>query len=148
MAERRVIRMHETGGPEVLKLEIEPLAAPEPGEVRVRQAAAGLNFIDTYHRTGLYPVRLPFVPGSEGAGEVEAVGEGVESVQPGDRVAYLGAGTYASHVTLKASRALVLPDSVDFETAAAVHGVDPVKATPSIPGWETRPAPVSPPPGR
>lgn len=120
MAERRIIRMHETGGPDVLRPETEALAPPGPGELRVRQAAAGLNFIDTYHRSGLYPVKLPFIPGSEGAGEVDAVGEGVEAFKPGDRIAYLASGTYASHVTLKADRALALPDGVDFDTAAAV----------------------------
>lgn len=81
--------------------------------------AAGLNFIDTYHRTGLYPVKLPFVPGSEAAGVVEAVGEGVSDLKPGDRAAYLGPGCYASHVTAPATRMVTLPDTVSDESAAA-----------------------------
>jgi len=85
----------------------------------VRNTAIGLNFIDTYHRSGLYPVPLPFTLGSEGVGVVEAVGEGVEHVKPGQRVGYFGAGAYADH-TLVASAALVpLPDEIDDETAAA-----------------------------
>ena len=120
MTDSQVIRMHETGGPEVLRLEQVRPEPPGPGEVQVRQKAIGVNFIDTYHRTGLYPVKLPFVPGSEGAGIVESVGEGVDSLRPGDRVGYLGAGTYATHFTGPAARMLKLPDGVDEETAAAV----------------------------
>ena len=120
MTESRIIRMHETGGPEVLQMERVALELPGPGAVLVRQSAIGINFIDTYHRTGLYPVKLPFVPGSEGAGVVEAVGEGVTSLAPGDRVAYLGSGTYGEHFTGPAARMLKLPDDVTEETAAAV----------------------------
>jgi NADPH:quinone reductase len=120
MTEATVIRIHETGGPEVLRQEIVTLGPPGPGEALVRQTAIGLNFIDTYHRSGLYPVKLPAVLGSEGAGVVEAVGEGVETVQPGDRVAYLGAGTYASHYKGPAARMVRLPAEVDEATAAAV----------------------------
>ena len=84
------IRIHEAGGPEVLKWEEVEVGEPGPGQVRLRQEAAGLNFIDVYHRTGLYPQPLPFTPGVEGAGVVEAVGAGVTDVKPGDRVAYAG----------------------------------------------------------
>ncbi|MEO0982550.1 MAG: quinone oxidoreductase [Pseudomonadota bacterium] len=120
MTDPYVIRMHETGGPDVLKRESVNLQEPGPGEALVRQTAVGLNFIDTYHRTGLYPVKLPYVPGSEGAGVVEAVGEGVDHIKPGDRVGYLGAGTYASHYRGAAATMLPLPDGVSEDTAAAV----------------------------
>jgi len=93
---------------------------PGPGQALVRQTAAGLNFIDTYHRTGLYPVKLPYVPGTEGAGMVEAVGEGVTHIKAGDRVAYLGAGTYSTHYTGPAAMMLKLPDEVSDKDAAAV----------------------------
>ena len=115
-----VIEMTETGGVEVLnKVERAP-RMPNAGEVLVRQTASGLNFIDTYHRTGLYPVKLPFVPGSEGAGTVEAGGEGVTTLNVGDRVAYLGGGTYATHYTGAAASMVKLPDGISEETAAAV----------------------------
>src|SRR5437764_11419656 len=90
------IRVHETGGPEVLKWEEVDVAEPGPGQVRLRQEAAGLNFIDVYHRTGLYPQPLPFTPGVDGAGTILAVGPGVTDVKVGDRVAYAGpVGGYA-----------------------------------------------------
>ena len=114
------IRMHETGGPDVLKVENVPPRAPGPGEVLVRQTAVGVNFIDTYHRTGLYKVPLPFVLGSEGAGVVEEVGEGVTHLEPGDRVAYTGRGTYATHYTGPAATAVPLPAGISDEEAAAV----------------------------
>lgn len=114
------IRLHETGGPEVLKVEALAPRAPGPGEVLVRQTAVGVNFIDTYHRTGLYKVPLPFVPGSEGAGVIEEVGEGVTHVEPGDRVVYTGQGTYATHYTGKAAMVVPLPASISDEEAAAV----------------------------
>lgn len=120
MTEPYVIEMTETGGVEVLKKVSRAPRAPGPGEVLVRQTASGLNFIDTYHRTGLYPVKLPFVPGSEGAGVVEAVGEGVDSLVVGDRVAYLGSGTYATHYTGSAATMMKLPDGVSEEDAAAI----------------------------
>jgi NADPH2:quinone reductase len=118
----KVIRFHETGGPEVLKVEEDPVPTPGPGEVLIRHHAIGLNFIDTYHRTGLYPLPLPAVPGLEGAGTVEAVGEGVAHLKPGDRVAY-GAGppgAYAEYRVMPAGRVARLPDDIDFETAAAM----------------------------
>jgi len=114
------IRMHETGGPEVLKVEALAPRAPGPGEVLVRQTAVGVNFIDTYHRTGLYKMPLPFVPGSEGAGIIEDVGEGVEHVGPGDRVAYTGRSTYATHYTGPAAGVVPLPAGISDEEAAAI----------------------------
>ncbi len=114
------IRMYETGGPEVLKLEALAPRAPGPGEVLVRQTAVGVNFIDTYHRTGLYKMPLPFVPGSEGAGIIEEVGEGVEHVGPGDRVAYTGRSTYATHYTGPAAGVVPLPAGISDEEAAAI----------------------------
>ncbi|MEM7662632.1 MAG: quinone oxidoreductase [Pseudomonadota bacterium] len=120
MADARIIRFHETGGPEVLKEESELVDAPGPAEVIVRNTAIGLNFIDTYHRTGLYPVELPFIPGTEGAGVIEAVGSDVTHVSEGDRVAYLApGGAYSTHAKIPAGSVVALPDSVDDETAAA-----------------------------
>ena len=120
MTEPYVIEMSETGGVEVLKQVARAPRLPGPGQALVRQTASGLNFIDTYHRTGLYPVKLPFVPGSEGAGVVEAIGEGVTNVAVGDRVAYLGAGTYSTHYTGSAATMVKLPDGVSEKDAAAV----------------------------
>ncbi len=117
------IRIHEHGGPEVLRWEEVPTPAPGPGEALVRHAAVGLNFIDVYFRTGLYkPPGLPCVIGMEGAGTVEAVGPGVTEVAPGDRVAYASApiGAYAEVRTIKADRLVKLPDDIGFETAAAM----------------------------
>lgn len=120
MSDAYCIQMSELGGPDVLKkTQMEP-REPGPGEALVRQSAAGLNFIDTYFRTGLYPAKLPFTPGQEGAGVVESVGEGVENLKVGDRVAYLGQGTYATHFTGPASRMLKLPEGVSDEEGAAV----------------------------
>ncbi|MBU3698260.1 quinone oxidoreductase [Dechloromonas sp.] len=116
------IRIHRTGGPEVLQWEAVDVPSPAPGEVRVRHAAVGLNFIDTYHRTGLYPLPLPAGIGLEGAGTVEALGEGVSDLQVGDRVAYAGGpvGAYAEVRNIPAHRLLKLPDGIDFDTAAAM----------------------------
>jgi NADPH:quinone reductase len=114
------IRVHETGGPEVLKWEEVDVGDPGPGEVRLRQEAAGLNFIDVYHRTGLYPQPLPFTPGVEGAGVVEAVGPDVTGVKVGDRVAYAGPiGGYAEVRLIDADRLVKLPDAISSEQAAA-----------------------------
>jgi NADPH2:quinone reductase len=97
------------------------VAEPGPGEARLRQVAAGLNFIDVYHRTGLYPQPLPFTPGVEGTGIVESVGPGVDHVKPGDRVAYAGPiGGYAEVRTIAADRLVKLPDELGFEQAAAI----------------------------
>ncbi|MBW7862079.1 MAG: quinone oxidoreductase [Rhodocyclaceae bacterium] len=116
------IRFETTGGPEVLQWqEVDP-AQPGPGEVRVRHRAVGLNYIDTYHRSGLYPVPLPSGLGVEGAGEVEAVGEGVTEWAVGDRVAYAGGpiGAYSEVRCLPADRLLRLPDAISFEQGAAM----------------------------
>jgi NADPH2:quinone reductase len=115
------IVVHETGGPEVLRLESRDPGDPGPGEVRIRVAAIGVNFIDVYFRTGLYPRPLPFVEGVEGAGEVEAVGEGVSDWRPGDRVAWAGVpGAYAESTKVPAARLVRIPDAVNDEQAAAV----------------------------
>jgi NADPH2:quinone reductase len=116
-----LIRVHKPGGPEVLQWESGEVGDPGPGQARVRHTAIGLNFIDVYHRTGLYPQPLPFVPGTEGAGVVEAVGEGVEHLSPGDRVAYASAiGAYAERRLIAADRLVAIPDGVSDATAAAM----------------------------
>jgi NADPH2:quinone reductase len=115
------IRIHKTGGPAVLQWEEVLVKEPDPGQIRLRQEAAGLNFIDVYHRTGLYPQELPFTPGTEGAGVVESVGSGVTNVKPGDRVAYATAiGGYAEERLIDADRVVKLPDSISTEQAAAM----------------------------
>lgn len=116
------IRMHRTGGPEVLSWEEVEVADPAPGEVRVRHAVVGLNYIDIYHRNGLYPLPLPSGLGLEAAGVVEAVGSAVSEFHPGDRVAYAGGpvGAYSQVRCLPADRVLKLPPAIDFQTAAAM----------------------------
>jgi NADPH2:quinone reductase len=116
------IRVHEHGGPEVLTWEEVEVGDPGPGEVRVRQTAVGLNYIDVYGRTGLYPPdELPFIPGMEGAGVVTAVGEGVRDLKVGRRVAYAGPiGGYAEERLIAADRVVRIPDGVSDETAAAI----------------------------
>jgi NADPH2:quinone reductase len=115
------IRIHEAGGPEVLKWEEVEVGDPGRGEARIRQRAAGLNFIDVYHRTGLYPQEMPFTPGVEGAGIVEAVGPGVTNVRAGDRVAYAGPiGGYAEERLIAAERLVKLPDAISTEHAGAM----------------------------
>lgn len=116
------VHVREHGGPEVLVPTTVELDPPGPGEARVLQAAVGLNFIDVYHRTGLYPgPPPPFVPGVEGAGVVEEVGPGVTAFAPGDRVAYAGElGAYCAARNVGVDRLVPLPDAVDPETAAAV----------------------------
>jgi NADPH2:quinone reductase len=118
----RTVRFHEKGGPEVLRVEDLPVGDPGPGEARVRQTAIGVNFIDTYHRSGLYPLPLPSGIGSEAAGIVEAVGTGVSVVRPGDRVAYAGGapGAYAELRVLPADRLVRIPEGVSEEQAAAM----------------------------
>lgn len=117
-----VIRVHEVGGPEVLRYETISLAEPGPNEVRVRNHAIGLNYIDVYFRTGLYPQPLPGEIGKEGAGVVEAVGAAVTEVQVGDRVAYAcnPNGAYASVRNMPSSHLVKLPDAISFETGAAM----------------------------
>ena len=117
-----VVRIHKTGGPEVPTYEDIELPPPGPGQIRIKQYACGVNFIDTYFRTGLYPPpSLPFVNGSEGAGEVIAVGEGVTEFKVGDRVAYTHAHNgYAAERLLPADRAVKLPDAISYEQAAGM----------------------------
>ena len=115
------IRVHETGGPEVLKWEEIEVGEPGSGQVKIRQEAAGLNFIDVYHRTGLYKQDLRFTPGVEGAGIVEAVGPDVANLKPGDRVAYAGpVGGYAEERLIAAERVVKLPDGISTEQAGAM----------------------------
>ena len=115
------IRVHAVGGPDQMRWEPVTVGEPGPGEVRLAQAAAGLNYIDVYHRTGLYPQPLPFVPGVEGAGTVEAVGDGVGGLAIGDRVAYAGPiGGYAEQRLIAADRLVKLPDDIGFDLAAAM----------------------------
>ncbi len=119
----KAIRIHEYGGPEVLRWEEVEVGDPAPGQLRVRQAAVGLNYIDVYHRTGLYPLpSLPWTLGMEGAGQVEAVGEGVAEFKIGDRVAYASppVGAYAEVRLMPADRVVALPDAIDDRTAAAM----------------------------
>lgn len=119
MSNAVVVRTH--GGPEVLELVDRDVPAPGPGEVRVRNRAIGLNFIDAYQRSGLYPTPLPFVAGNEGAGDVEAVGEGVTDIAIGDRVTYAGPlGSYAEERLIPAGRLARVPDGVTYEQAAAL----------------------------
>lgn len=116
------IRVHEHGGPEVLRWEEVETPEPGPGEVLVRHHAVGLNFIDTYFRKGLYkPPALPFSPGNEGAGEIVAVGKGVSHLRPGERVAYAATlGSYAEERLLPADRVVRIADDIAYETAAAI----------------------------
>jgi NADPH2:quinone reductase len=115
------IRIHQFGGPGVLKWEEVHVSDPASGQVKIRQQAAGLNFIDVYHRTGLYKQALPFTPGVEGAGIVEAVGPDVDSVKAGDRVTYASQiGGYAEERLIAADRVVKLPESISSEQAAAI----------------------------
>lgn len=139
------IRIHRTGGPEVLQWEAVELAPPATGEVRLRHHAVGLNFIDTYHRSGLYPLPLPSGLGMEGAGVVEAVGEGVAELKVGDRVAYTSGplDAYSEARNIEARHLVALPDDISFELGAAMmlqgitaqyllHATYPVKAGETI----------------
>ena len=117
------IRIHQNGGPDVLRWETLDVPAPGPGEVRLRQTAVGLNYIDVYFRTGLYAApTLPFTPGLEGAGVVEATGEGVTTLKVGDRVAYASApiGAYAEARLMPADRLVKVPDGISDQQAAAM----------------------------
>ncbi|WP_417581529.1 quinone oxidoreductase family protein [Pelagibacterium sp.] len=117
----KAIVVDQFGGPETLDFREIEVGEPGSGEIRVRHHAIGVNFIDTYHRTGLYPNPLPLVPGSEGAGEVVSVGAGVTGFKPGDRIAYQGTiGSYAEERIMPASKAVLLPDAIDYETAAGI----------------------------
>src|SRR5215210_6464757 len=115
------IQIREPGGLEVLEWTEIEVGEPGPGQVRLRQQAAGLNYIDVYHRTGLYPQPLPFIPGVEGAGVVETVAPDVTSVKAGDRVAYAGPiGGYSEQRLIAAERLVKLPDAISSEAAAAM----------------------------
>ena len=118
----KAIVAQSTGGPEVLAWRDVDIGDPGAGEIRIRHAAVGLNFIDVYHRTGLYPVEPPFTPGLEGAGVVEAVGEGVTTIAVGDRVAYAAPpmGSYAEARLMPAAAVVTVPDGIADETAAAM----------------------------
>jgi len=118
----KAIRIHKTGGPDVLSFEEVSVGEPGPGEARLRHTAVGINYLDTYHRSGLYPLALPSGIGSEGAGVVEAVGPGVTHVKRGDRVAYAGGppGAYSEVRLLPADRLVRLPSGIDDRTAAAM----------------------------
>ena len=118
----KAIRIHSPGGPEVMKWEDVPRPEPCPGEALIKQEAVGLNYIDVYFRCGLYKApTMPLIIGQEGAGTVLAVGPGVTTVKPGDRVAYAGAlGGYATERVIAADRLVKLPDAIDFKTAAAM----------------------------
>lgn len=116
----RAIQIERTGGPEVLALALHDPGAPGAGQLRIRVAAAGVNFIDTYFRSGAYPRPLPFVAGLEGAGRVEAVGDGVAGFAPGDRVAWASApGSYAEAIVAPAAMVVAVPDGVQDDVAAA-----------------------------
>jgi NADPH:quinone reductase len=119
----KAIRVHRHGGPDVLAYEDIDIGDPEPGEVRVRNSAIGVNFVDTYLRSGVFPPPfMPFTPGKEGAGEVLAVGENVSDFAPGDRVVYAveTLGGYAEESIVPAHFLVHLPDVIEFETAAAM----------------------------
>ncbi|CTQ64468.1 quinone oxidoreductase family protein [Roseibium alexandrii] len=119
----QAIRVHETGSAEVLTWEHVELGEPGPGEARIRHTAIGLNFIDTYFRSGLYPAPdgVPFIPGNEGAGIVQTVGDGVSHIKPGDRVAYVGPlGAYAQERIIPADRLVVIPDGIEDKAAAGM----------------------------
>ena len=117
----KAILIHEPGGPDVMRWGDIEVGEPGPGQVRIRQTAVGLNFIDVYHRTGLYPQQLPFTPGVEGAGVVQSVGSDVEGLVAGDRVAYAGPiGGYAEERLIAADQLVKLPDDISDEQAAAM----------------------------
>ena len=135
----KAIRYHKTGGPEVLQLDEVPVAEPGQGQVRIRHTAIGVNFVDTYQRSGLYPMQLPQVAGNEGAGVVEAVGPGVSDLKKGDRVAYTGlVGSYCETRVVPADRMVKIPEGISDEQAASmmlkgltvhylIHSTYPVK---------------------
>jgi len=117
----KAIRIHNHGGPEVLAYEDVPVPEPGAGEARVKIEASGVNFIDIYHRIGLYPMNRPCILGSEGAGIVDALGEGVSEVKPGDRVAYaMIPGSYAEYAVVPAVKLVPVPDDIDAKSAAGI----------------------------
>lgn len=116
----KAVRVHSPGG--VDKLTVEEISLPEikPDQVLVRNSFAGINYIDTYHRSGVYPVTMPFVLGREGAGIIEAVGEKVDGLRAGERVAYVGSFSYAEYTAVDAKHVVRLPDGIQLETGAAM----------------------------
>ncbi|KGE70826.1 quinone oxidoreductase family protein [Spirochaeta lutea] len=117
----KAVQIQQTGGPEVLRYLDLPEPEPAPGQVVVSHRAVGVNFIDIYHRTGLYPRQTPFIPGMEAAGVITALGQGVRDFTPGQRVAYTGVfGAYGDSNAIPADKAVPLPEEVDFDTAAAL----------------------------
>jgi len=117
----KAIRFHKQGGPEVLQLDEVPVGDPGPGQVRIRHTAIGVNFVDTYQRSGLYPMQLPAIAGNEGAGVVEAVGKGVKELKLGDRVAYTGLpGAYCEARVVPADRMVKIPKGISDEQAASM----------------------------
>jgi NADPH:quinone reductase len=117
----KAIRIHDHGGPEVLAYEDVPVPEPRAGEARIKIEASGVNFIDIYHRIGLYPINRPCILGSEGAGIVDALGEGVSEVKPGDRVAYaMIPGSYAEYAVVPAAKLVPVPDDIDAKSAAGL----------------------------
>jgi NADPH2:quinone reductase len=116
----KAIQITQYGGPEVLKIQDVQIEKPGRGQALIRLKVAGVNFVDTYQRKGIYPVNLPYIPGLEGSGVVEAIGEGVSNVKPGDRVAYVHEpGSYAEQSLVKAEHLILLPASLSFEQGAA-----------------------------
>ena len=118
----KAVRIEQTGGPEQLKIVDVSVGEPGSGEIRIRHRAVGLNFIDVYHRTGVYPLPMPATLGLEAAGVVEAVGEGVTHLKPGDRAAYASQppGSYSELRVMPAKCVCKLPDGIDFDTGAAM----------------------------
>jgi NADPH2:quinone reductase len=117
----KAVRYHKQGGPEVLQYEDVEVGDPGPGQARIRHTAIGVNFVDTYQRSGLYPMQLPQVAGNEGAGVVEAVGPGVTDLKPGDRIAYTGLpGSYCDVRLVPADRMVKLPQGISEEQAASM----------------------------
>ena len=135
----RATVIRRLGGPEVLVVEEVDEPVPGPGEIVVEVGAAGLNFIDTYHRTGLYPARLPFTPGLEAAGTVASVGSSVSDLATGDRVAFCSIlGAYAERAVVPADQLVPVPEEVSLDTAAASHGAGTHRP---LPGDRDLPAP-------
>ncbi|MBN2321366.1 MAG: quinone oxidoreductase [Acidobacteria bacterium] len=116
----KAVCVHETGGPDKLVYEEAPLPSPGPGQVLIRIRSIGVNFIDIYHRKGMYPASTPFIPGMEASGIAEELGEGITEIKPGDRVAYaMTLGSYAEYAVVEAERLIPIPESMEFESASA-----------------------------
>ncbi|KAK6515622.1 NADPH:quinone reductase [Arthrobotrys conoides] len=120
MSTQKAIQISKTGGTEVLEINRIPIPKPQPGQILVKAAYAGVNFIDTYFRSGLYPVQLPFTLGSEGSGTIEAVGEGVTKYKPGEQVVYYGSGAYTEYINVPEKAISHIPEGLRLEDAAAI----------------------------